>query len=96
MPYKKTSNAATRLAIVLEARAGLAFASDHVAKELHAATSRIAPAVRTYARQTGPEHRAITDMLVDLRHYCDSKGLAFEKLNAEAHAHYQDEKADLF
>jgi hypothetical protein len=34
-------------------------------------------------------------MLIDLRHYCDSKALAFDELNAVAEEHYWDEKADL-
>ena len=29
-----------------------------------------------------------TDLLADIRHYCDAKGLGFHELDREAHGHY--------
>jgi hypothetical protein len=82
---------------IVEARAGVIFASDYVLAELDAATSRVSRALRAHAKSTirAGDHRAITDMLIDLRHYCDSKALAFDELNAVAEEHYWDEKAHL-
>ncbi len=36
---------------------------------------------------------AITNILADLKHYCDCKGLAFGKLQRAAYAFYLEEKA---
>jgi hypothetical protein len=97
MPHKKPPSAADRAALILKARAGLAFACGHVDAELFAATSRIGHTVKAYAKlhKHGADDRAITEMLVDLRHYCDRKELMFDELNTAAGQHYQDAKADL-
>ena len=94
---RKQKKIADGAALIVEARAGIIFASDHVAAELLAATSSIARAVRAYVKpaKRGADDRVITDILVDLRHYCDGKGLVFDELNATAEERYWDEKADL-
>jgi hypothetical protein len=97
MANKKHPKVAGKAALIVEARAGVSFTSDYVGAELFAATSSIARALKAYVKSARPgtDDRAITDILVDLRHYCDSKGLVFEDLNAVAEQHYWDEKADL-
>ena len=96
MTNKRRPNIAGR-ALIAEARAGLVFACDHVEAELLAATSRIGRTVTDYAKvsKLASGDRAITDILVDLRHYCDSKELLFDELNAAAAQRYENEKADL-
>jgi hypothetical protein len=97
MPNKKQLNNARRAALVLEARAGVIFASDHILEELCAATARIGRTVKAYAKlmNGSSDDRAIIDILVDLRHYCDNRGLAFHELDAVAAEDYRYEKADL-
>ena len=94
---KRLQKIAGNAALIAEARAGVIFTSDSIRAELLAATSRIAFAVRAYAKsaKAGPDDQAITDILVDLRHFCDSNGLVFDELNAAAVEHYWDQKADL-
>ena len=96
MPSKKLSNNTRRAALTLEARAGLLPESDWVAKEVRARmdrTARIGRVVNSHARllTRGSDGLAISEMLAGLRHYCDSKGLAFEELDAAACENYQDE-----
>jgi hypothetical protein len=97
MPNRKQQKVAGRAQLVAKARAGIIFTSDYAGAELIAATSSIARAAKAYAKSYKPEaaDRVITDMLVDLRHFCDSKGLVFAELNAAAEEHYWDDKADL-
>jgi len=97
MPNRKRLRVADTAALIVRARAGVICASDHVAAELLAATSSIARTIRAHAKSAKPvpEDRAITNILIDLRHYCDSKGLVFDELNAAAEERYWDEKADL-
>jgi hypothetical protein len=87
--------ASNSLAATGEARAGLSFTSDHVKNELFASTSRIAPTVQLCAKSRPGQSVAITDMLTDLRHYCDTSGLSFDELDALACENYWDEKADI-
>src|SRR5579864_9529424 len=77
MPNRKRLRVADTAALIVRARAGVICASDHVAAELLAATSSIARTIRAHAKSAKPvpEDRAITNILIDLRHYCDSKGL---------------------
>lgn len=96
MPSKKPSNDARRAALILEARAGLIPESDWVAEEVRSRmerTARTACFVRSHARllTRGSDVVAIKEILADLRHYCDRKGVAFEDLEAEACEDYQDE-----
>ena len=97
MSNRKRQMVTGRSALIVEARAGVIFASDYVGAELLAVTSSVARALKAYAKSAKPvpDDRAITDILVDLRHYCDSKGLVFDELNAAAEEHYWDEKTDL-
>ncbi len=41
----------------------------------------------------GSENLAITDIISDLRHYCEEKGLSFHKLNKAAYTQYLEEVA---
>jgi hypothetical protein len=94
---RKRQKVAGRLALIAKARARVILTSDNIRSELLAATSRIALAIRAYSKSAKPgrDDQAITDILVDLRHFCDSKGLVFDDLNAAAVEHYWDQKADL-
>jgi hypothetical protein len=81
---------------VIEARAGLIPESDHLEDERRARTSakaRVFRSVRVYAGSVtyGSEGQAIIDILTNLRHYCDCKGLAFQKLDTAAHEVYLEE-----
>jgi hypothetical protein len=96
MPSKKLSNDTRSVALILEARAGLIPESDWVSEEIRARmdrTARIGRVVNSRARllTRGSDGLAISEILADLRHYCDSKGLAFEELDAAASENYQDE-----
>jgi hypothetical protein len=60
---------------------------------------RLHPVVMTYAKLAGTNLRdrydiAITDLLTDLRHYCDLKGLPFEELNIAASDAYAENEID--
>ena len=96
MASKKLSNDTRRAALILEARAGLIPESDWIVAEVSARidrTVRIGRVVKSHARllTRGSDGLAISEMLAGLRHYCDSKGLAFEELDAAACENYQDE-----
>lgn len=34
------------------------------------------------------EFEAVTDLLADIRHYCDRRGLSFSECDKQAHQHY--------
>lgn len=93
---KKSANRGTRPDSCLIARAGLIPASDDVADERRARTIRVTRMIRAARRHPGigksaaPEF-VITDLLVDLRHYCDSCGLPFERLSEAALQSYLGE-----
>ena len=92
MPYRRELNIARREALVLAARAGMVPASDDIEDELNARTARIARAVRVYARLTGGrDDLAITDLLKDLRHYCDNRAFEFDELDKATREHYVEE-----
>jgi hypothetical protein len=96
MASKKRSSDARHSALVIEARAGLIPESDWIAAEVRARvdrTARISRVVKSHARLLtgGSDALAISEILADLRHYCDSKGLAFEELDAAACENYEDE-----
>jgi len=83
---------------VIEARAGLIPASDDIADEMRARMKLTTRIIRTMKPSLGSVKRvsdnlAITNILSDLRHYCDSRGLAFEKLDKAAFELYSEEKA---
>ncbi|HEX4073856.1 MAG TPA: hypothetical protein VHX49_00515 [Candidatus Acidoferrales bacterium] len=88
-----------RARLVREARAGLIPASDDVMNEMRARTNYTARMVRTAKSHLGSvervsEEHAITDILADLRHYCDHTGLQFKELDAAADALYLEGKTD--
>ncbi len=92
MPNKKYLYTLRHPAHVLKARAGLIPESDHIQHELNVRTARIGRTVSTYARRERGRHDlAIIDILQNLRHYCDSQGLAFHKLNKVADEYYRED-----
>ena len=95
MPNKKYLNTLHHPAHVLEARAGIIPASYYVEHELNVRTARIGRTVRTYAqRERGRHDLAITNILQDLRHYCNKQGLAFQELDTVAEAYYGKDVAE--
>jgi hypothetical protein len=53
-----------------------------------------AHATRLYgAESTEPYETVVTDLLSDLRHFCDSEDLDFAKLDKAAYTHYSAERA---
>jgi len=56
-------------------------------------TTRIDRVVKAYARPSTRDSDilAISDILADLRHYCDSKGHVFDELDAAACENYYEE-----
>jgi hypothetical protein len=56
-------------------------------------TARIGRVITSHARLLtgGSDALAISEILADLRHYCDSKSLAFEELDATACENYEEE-----
>src|SRR5882724_11864743 len=93
---RKQSNRAFHSARVIEARAGLIPESDWMAEGVRARidrTARIDRLIRSRARLLpgGSHVVAISEMLADLRHYCDCKGLTFEQLDRAASENYEDE-----
>lgn len=99
MPHRKQMSNARHIDFVREARAGLIPASDNMADETRARTNHTECIIRTAKTYLGSMTRvsddlAITNILSDLRHYCDCKGMAFKKLDKAAHAVYMEEKTD--
>jgi hypothetical protein len=95
MPNKKYLYTLSHPAHVLKARAGTIPASDHVQHELHLRTARIGRTVKTYAQREGGRHAlAITSILQDLRHYCDSQDLVFRDLDTVADEYYRGDVAE--
>jgi hypothetical protein len=98
MPNRRQVNKPRRVNLVVEARAGLIPASDDMADEIRARTNLTARIIHTIKPYLGSVTRvsddlAITNILSDLRHYCDCRGLAFKKLDRAAYALYSKEKA---
>ena len=86
---RKTHNDRLRANLVREARAGVIPESDHIAKEIRARMNSAARLVRTLAAKgrratRASEDRVITEILADLRHYCDFNGLVYDKLETAA------------
>ncbi len=99
MPNRKQMSKARRVELVREARAGLIPASDDMEDERRVRTNLTARTIRAVKARLGSVTRvsddlAITNILSDLRHYCDCEGLAFEKLDRAAYVLYSEEKAD--
>ena len=99
MPNNRQVNDSRRSALVLEARAGLIPTSDDVADERQVRMDRIGSTVKAYAKMARGgsgdcDAWAITNILADLRHHCDSKGLAFHELDAAAYGHYLEDVSE--
>jgi hypothetical protein len=96
MPNRRHKSGRARANCVIEARAGLIPASDHIADERRVRTACIARIIRSVKSSLGSVARvsddlAITDILADLRHYCDHRGLAFDRLDGAAHTQYLED-----
>lgn len=97
MPNRKRMSTSRRVNLLLDARAGLIPASDDIAEERRLRANRIECIVRTVKAHLGSVARvsdglAITNILADLRHYCDGRGLALKKLAKAAYALYLDDR----
>lgn len=44
-----------------------------------------------YSAKTENSETALTDLLADIRHFCDAKELAFSDVDRRAHEHYSAE-----
>ena len=89
---------ACRADLVREARAGLIPESDSIAEEVRFRTRHTARIICTAKNELGSaaavsDEHAITNILADIRHYCDCKCLAFSKLHAAAYTLYMEDKA---
>ena len=99
MPNRRQRNKPRRVNLMIEARAGLISASDDMADEGRVRTNLTARIIRTVKPYLGSVTRvsddlAITNILSELRHYCDCRGLAFKKLDRAACALYLEEKME--
>lgn len=96
MANKKMSINKRQAALIREARAGLIPESDWIVEEVRARikrTARVSRVITSHAKRLtrGSDVAAISEILADLRHYCDIKGLPFEELNTIACENYLDE-----
>jgi hypothetical protein len=78
---------------------GINYAANVLAEEGRARLSRVERLIRIVKAYLGSVERvtdaqAITDLLADLRHYCDCKGLEFSDLDEAAIEEYEDENTD--
>jgi hypothetical protein len=78
---------------------GINYASNVLAEEGLARLSRIERLIQIVKAYLGTPARvtdaqAVTDLLADLRHYCDCKGLEFSSLDEAAIEQYDDENTD--
>ena len=97
MPNRRKSSKSRRVNLMIEVPARVISASDDMADEIRVRTSRTAGIIRTAKTYLGsvarvPDDLAITNILSNLRHYCDITGLAFKKLDKAAQALYLEEK----
>lgn len=84
--------------LAVQARAGIIFESDNRADEEFLRMDRTSRIIHRFKTNLGAptrvsDDRAITDILADLRHYCDCKGLEFVKLSILADALYWETRA---
>lgn len=75
------------------------YSSNVLAEEGRARLGRIERLIRIVKVYLGSATRvtdgqAVTDLLADLRHYCDCKGLEFSSLDEAAVEQYDDENTD--
>jgi hypothetical protein len=78
---------------------GINYASNVLAEEGRARLARIERLIEIVKAYLGTAARvtdaqAVTDLLADLRHYCDCKGLEFSSLDEAAIERYDDENTD--
>ena len=77
----------------VEARGGLISAFDDLEDERRARINCVEPVVRAWKVHVGrhaSEDLVITDILAELRYYCDCKGVDFDILAAAAYERYLD------
>jgi hypothetical protein len=96
MPNRRKLYNRRRVAIVREARAGLIPEPDDMIYGKQARmyrAVRVEDTVKGYARAMtcGLQGLAITNILADLRQYCDCHSLDFRRLDVAASALYLDE-----
>jgi hypothetical protein len=96
MTKRKQVSKRTRIKPARTPHVGIIYASDELADEGRARLDRMARIMRIVKTSLGSVARvtdgeAITDLLADLRHYCDCKDLAFSALNQKAIESYEDE-----
>jgi hypothetical protein len=99
MPKKKQIRDRPLLRQVPKACGGINYASNVLAEEGRARINRMERVIRIVKTYLGSaahvtDSQAITDLLADLRHICDYKGLAFQELERAAEELYEDENTD--
>jgi dihydroorotase len=98
MPNTRKQSRLRVVNLMIEAPARVIFASDDMTDEIRLRTNQTGATIHAEKTILGSvasvsDDLAITNILSDLRHYCDSKGLAFKKLDKAARALYLEEKA---
>jgi hypothetical protein len=98
MHKRKQMGNRRRPKLVTKAHGGIIYASEVLAEERRARINHIERVILIVKTSLGSvahvsDDQAITDLLADLRHYCDYKGLTFRKLDADADALFEDDNA---
>jgi hypothetical protein len=99
MPNSRKRTIKTRrINLESERGRGLIPASDNIENERHARTKltlRIIATVKPYlgSAKRVSDDLAIANILANLRHYCDLKGMAFGKIQKAARQFYFEERA---
>jgi|ERR1700731_36876 hypothetical protein len=97
MPNRRKQSKLRRVSLVIKTPARLIYEFDNISEERRVRTKKTASIIRTVKTYLGSVARvsddlAITDILSDLRHYCDIRGMAFKKLDKAARALYLEAK----
>jgi hypothetical protein len=97
MANRKQAKTVNEIWHMLRTTGTINFACHALDKEKRVRTNRTARILRSVKTNLGSvarvsDENAITDILADLRLYCDSKGLAFRKLSTAANAIYLEVK----
>jgi hypothetical protein len=92
----KRKRSSKSISSVVQARAGLIPESDWTAAEVRERKNRTECINRTIRSYVGLSTKSsdaavIPEILADLRHYCDCRGLAFEELDRVATETYENE-----
>ena len=98
MPNRRQQHKVYRANVITKARGGLISDSDNIAEEIRVRTNLTASIICDGKRRLGSVTRvsddlAITNILSDLRHYCNRRGLSYKKLDEAGCALYLEEKA---